>query len=444
MRREETRPREQRPGDLPALLRAYHYGLIAGEPALAGLLAWRRRRGKEDPVRLPERTGRPGRPRPAGPLVWAHGASIGEALSLLGLVERLTRRGFTVLVTSGTRTSAELLARRLPPGALHQFVPLDAPRYVARFLDHWQPDLALVAESELWPNTILALHARGVPLILVNGRMSERSARGWGRTPAVARALLSRVALCLAQSREEAERFARLGAPRVETGGNLKFDAGPPPAEPEALRQLQGVTQGRPVWLAASTHPGEEAAAAAVHRALARTHPGLLTIVVPRHPDRGAEVAAQAAAAGLRVGRRATGGQPHDKVDLYVADTVGELGLFYRLCPLVFVGGSLARHGGQNPIEPARLGAAILTGPHVRNFAQVYGALERAGGARTVRDGQELTAAVDGLLGDPDGRRAMARAGAAAIEAAGGATDRAMAALEPFICQLIIAGRFAS
>ncbi|OAS22458.1 3-deoxy-D-manno-octulosonic acid transferase [Methylobacterium platani] len=429
---------------VPALLRAYHYGLIAGEPALAGLLAWRRRRGKEDPVRLPERTGRPGKPRPAGPLVWAHGASIGEALSLIGLVERLTRRGFTVLVTSGTRTSAELLARRLPRGALHQFAPLDAPRYLARFLDHWRPDLALVAESELWPNTILALHARGVPLILVNGRMSERSARGWARTPAVARALLSRIALCLAQSREEAERFARLGAPRVETGGNLKFDAGPPPADPELLRQLAGVIGGRPAWLAASTHPGEEAAATAAHKALARRHPGLLTIVVPRHPERGPAIAADAAAAGLRVGRRAAGGQPHDKVDLYVADTVGELGLFYRLCPLVFVGGSLARHGGQNPIEPARLGGAILYGPHVRNFAQVYGALQAAGGARTVRDGQELTAALDALLADAASRQAMARSAAQAITESGGATDRAMAALEPFICQLMIAGRFAS
>lgn len=430
--------------DVPALLRVYHYGLIAGEPALAGLLAWRRRRGKEDPVRLPERTGRPGKPRPAGPLVWAHGASIGEALSLIGLVERLTRRGFTVLVTSGTRTSAALLARRLPRGALHQFAPLDAPRYLARFLDHWRPDLALVAESELWPNTILALHEREVPLILVNGRMSERSARGWSRTPKLSRALLSRIALCLAQTQDEAERFARLGAPRVELGGNLKFDAAPPPADPEPLRQLADVMAGRPVWLAASTHPGEEAAATAAHRSLRRRHPDLLTIVVPRHPERGAAVAADAAAAGLRVGRRATGGQPHDKVEFYVADTVGELGLFYRLCPLVFVGGSLARHGGQNPIEPARLGAAILYGPHVRNFAQVYGALDRAGGARIVRDGQELTAAVDQLLADPVARQAMARAGATAIEAAGGATDRAMAAIEPFICQLKIAGRFAS
>ncbi|GJD48862.1 3-deoxy-D-manno-octulosonic acid transferase [Methylobacterium crusticola] len=431
-----------RPRPLPPLLRAYHYGLIALEPALAGLLAWRRRRGKEDPARLPERTGRPGRPRPAGPLVWAHGASIGEAVSLLGVVERLTRRGVTVLVTSGTRTSAELLARRLPAGALHQFAPLDAPRYLARFLDHWRPDFALVAESEIWPNTIMALDRRAVPLILVNGRMSERSARGWSRTPGVARALLSRFAVCLVQSAEEAERFARLGAPRVEVGGNLKFDAAAPPADPRRVAELAGLIADRPVWLAASTHPGEEAAALAVQRALAPAFPRLLTIVVPRHPERGPGIAAQAAGAGLGAALRSEGALPHAGVELYVADTVGELGLFYRACPVVFVGGSLVRHGGQNPIEAARLGAAILHGPHVRNFAQVYDVLGRSGGARQVGDGEELSRAVAGLLADAAAARRMAGAAAAAVEACGGAVERTMAALEPFIGRAA-AGRLA-
>jgi 3-deoxy-D-manno-octulosonic-acid transferase len=427
---------------LPALLHAYHYGLIAAEPALAGLLAWRRRRGKEDPVRLGERTGRPGRPRPAGPLVWAHGASIGEALSLLGIVEGLTRRGFTVLVTSGTRTSAEMLAPRLPRGALHQFVPLDAPRYLARFLDHWRPDFAVVAESEIWPNTIMALDRREVPLILVNGRMSERSARGWARLPGVAGALLSRIAVCLAQTAEEAERFARLGAPRVAVGGNLKFDAAPPRADPQALAQLAGLVGTRPVWLAASTHPGEEAALFAAHHSLAGRIPGLLTIVVPRHPERGAGIAEQAAAAGLRPARRAAGGLPAERVEVYVADTIGELGLFFRLAPVAFMGGSLVPHGGQNPIEPARLGCAVLYGPHVRNFASVCAALERGGGARRVRDGADLARTVGELLADPPRARAMARAGAEAVASGAGAVERALAAIEPFICQMKLAGRF--
>ncbi|MFE1602821.1 3-deoxy-D-manno-octulosonic acid transferase [Methylobacterium sp. ID0610] len=430
-----------RPRPVPPLLRAYHYGLIALEPALGGLLAWRRRKGKEDPVRLPERVGRPGKPRPAGPLVWAHGASIGEVLALLPLVQRLTRRGFTVLVTSGTRTSADLIAGRLPRGALHQFAPLDAPRYVARFLDHWRPDLALVAESELWPNTILALDARQVPLILVNGRMSARSARGWERTPALARAVLARIAVCLVQTPEEAERFRDLGAPRVAVSGNLKFDAPPPPADPGALAQLAAMVRGRPVWLAASTHPGEEAAVIAAHRHLAPRHPGLLTLVVPRHPRRGAEIMAAAASASLRASRRSEGGLPDGRTDLYVADTVGELGLFFRLAPLVFMGGSLAEHGGQNPIEPARLDSAILHGPHVANFAQAYAVLAEAGGGLPVTDGATLAEAAGRLLADPARRDATAQAAHRAVAACGGALDRTMAALEPFICQMKIAGR---
>lgn len=429
---------------LPITLRAYRCGLYLGEPAVAGLLAWRSRRGKEDPARLRERRGLPGRARPAGHLVWMHGASIGEALSLVGLIEGMIARGCSVLVTTGTRSAADLLSKRLPAGAVHQYMPLDAPRWVERFLAHWQPDLAIVAESEIWPNTIVSLHRRGIPLVLVNGRMSERSFKAWTRSPHTARALLSRIAVCLVQTREDGERFARLGAPRISVVGNLKYDSAVPPADAQQLAYLGDMIGDRPVWVAASTHPGEDEVVARVHARLKDRFPRLLTVIVPRHPRRGEEVVQAAAAAGLRVARRAKGGRPLPSVDLYVADTVGELGLFYRLCPLVFVGGSLARHGGQNPIEPARLGAAILYGPHVRNFAQVYGALDRAGGARIVRDGQELTAAIDQLLADPVARQAMARAGATAIEAAGGATDRAMAAIEPFICQLKIAGRFAS
>ncbi|MGY2052485.1 3-deoxy-D-manno-octulosonic acid transferase [Methylobacterium sp. JK268] len=427
---------------LPFSLWTYHHGLIALEPAIAALLVWRRRKGKEDPERLPERVGRPGKPRPSGPLVWAHGASIGEALSLLPLVERLTRRGFTVLVTSGTRTSAALVAARLPPGALHQFAPVDAPRYVARFLDHWEPDLALVAESELWPNTILALAERQVPLILVNGRMSERSARGWARLPGFAQAVLSRIAVCLVQTGEEAERFVTLGAPRVIVAGNLKFDAPAPPADPQALAQLAAMIAGRPVWLAASTHPGEDPAVIAAHRALAAAHPGLLTLLAPRHPRRGDEVAAQARGAGLRVTRRSEGGLIDGCTDLHVVDTVGDLGLFYRVAPVAFMGGSLAAHGGQNPIEPALLDTAVLHGPHVWNFAQAYTVMGRAGAADLVSDPDGLAEAVGRLLADPARRAAMARAGRDAIAACGGALDRTMAAIEPFIVQMKITGRF--
>lgn len=424
---------------LTALLRVYRYGLVFGEPAVAGLLAWRARRGKEDPGRLPERRGLPGRARPLGPLVWMHGASVGEILSLVGLVDGMIARGFSVLVTTGTRSAADLIGRRLPPGAVHQYMPLDAPRWVARFLDHWRPDLALVAESEIWPSTIGGLHARAIPLILVNGRMSERSFRGWSRTPRTARALLSRISVCLAQTEEDGSRFARLGAPRVSVAGNLKYDSEVPPVDEQQHAHLRDCIRDRPVWVAASTHPGEDAVVAGVHAVLKRRWPRLLTIVVPRHPHRGGDVVARAAAEGLRSTRRSQGGRPHGEIDLYVADTLGELGLFYRLASLVYLGGSLVERGGQNPIEPTRLGAAVLHGPHIFNFAQVYRALDGAGGARCVADGADLAAALADLLADPARIAGMARAGAAALAPFEGAVDRTLAVLDPFIAQMRLA-----
>ncbi|WP_019902950.1 3-deoxy-D-manno-octulosonic acid transferase [Methylobacterium sp. 77] len=421
---------------LTIALQAYRYGLYVGEPAVAGLLAWRSRKGKEDPGRLPERRGLPGRARPAGPLVWMHGASVGEALSLVGLIDGMIARGFSVLVTTGTRSAAELIGRRLPAGAVHQYMPLDAPRWIERFIDHWQPDLSLVAESEIWPNTVIALHQRGIPLLLVNGRMSERSFKGWARSPRTAEALLSRIAICLAQTKDDAERFARLGAPRVSIAGNLKYDSAVPPVDGQQLAYLRDVIGDRPVWVAASTHPGEDAMVAEAHAALKAQLPNLLTIVVPRHPQRGEEVAACASAVGLRSTLRSRGGRPHGGVDLYVADTLGELGLFYRLAPLVFLGGSMTTRGGQNPIEPTRLDAAILHGPNVQNFAQVYHALDEAGGALMVADAKELAAAVGDLLLDRPRSGAMAKAGNAALQPFEGAVERTLAVLDPFIAQM--------
>ncbi|KQU29021.1 3-deoxy-D-manno-octulosonic acid transferase [Methylobacterium sp. Leaf94] len=423
---------------LTALLRAYRTGLYLGEPALVGLLGWRARRGKEDAGRLAERRGLPGRARPTGRLVWMHGASVGEALSLVGLVDGMIARGFSVLVTTGTRSAADLIGRRLPAGAVHQYMPLDAPRWVDRFLAHWRPDLALVAESEIWPNTVLGLHRHGIPLLVVNGRMSERSYRGWARTPRTAEALLARIAICLAQTDADADRFRRLGAPRVSIAGNLKYDSEVPPADGQQLAHLRDLVGDRPVWVAASTHPGEDAMAARAHARLKERWPRLLTIVVPRHPHRGGDVAACAGAEGLTSVRRSQGGRPHGGVDLYVADTLGELGLFYRLGRIVYLGGSLVPHGGQNPIEPTRLRAAVLHGPHIHNFTQVYAALDEAGGALTVTDADALAKTLDTLLADGPRIAAMSRAGEAALQPFEGAVARTLAVLDPFIAQMTL------
>jgi 3-deoxy-D-manno-octulosonic-acid transferase len=421
---------------LPVAIRAYRAALGLLEPAVAGLLLWRRRKGLEESARLGERQGWPSRRRPGGHLVWVHGASIGETLSLLPVVERLTQRGLVVLVTSGTRTSATLVERRLPPGALHQFVPVDVPRYIRRFLDHWQPDMAIVAESEIWPNTILELDRRAVPLILVNGRMSDRSYRRWQKLPSMIGALLDRFALCLAQTSEDAERLARLGAPHVAFAGNLKFDGAPPPADPRALAQLSGQIAGRPVWLAASTHPGEDEIVIAVHAALAARHPHLLTIVVPRHPGRGPDIADLGARAGQRASLRSQGRTPDRATDVYIADTIGELGLFYRVTPLVFVGGTMVPVGGHSPIEAAKLGAAILHGPHVANAREIYGALNASRGALMCRDERALARALTELLADPALTREMARKASEAVLALSGAVDRTVQSLEPFILEM--------
>jgi 3-deoxy-D-manno-octulosonic-acid transferase len=421
---------------LPWPLKLYRGATAALEPAAALTLRWRQGKGKEDPARLAERRGHAGQFRPEGTLVWAHGASVGETLSLMPIIERLTQRGLNVLVTSGTVTSANLMARRLPPGALHQYLPLDVPRYMRRFLKHWQPDMALIAESEIWPNMIIEARRRDIPLVMINARMSQRSYVRWRKRRDIAGALLSAFDLCLAQSQGDAERIARLGAPRVANTGNLKFDVPAPPADPVELARIEGLTAGRPVWLAASTHPGEDSAIIAAHHALLSRHRDLLTIIAPRHPARGSEIEGEAMASGLSAGRRSRGIAPDRAVDLYVADTVGELGLFYRLCPVVMMGGSLVEHGGQNPIEPAKLGAAILHGPHVANFADVYDALDVAGGAFAVTQAEDLAMAVSRLLSDRAAARASARIAGATVGELGGAAERIMHALDPILMRI--------
>jgi 3-deoxy-D-manno-octulosonic-acid transferase len=263
----------------------------------------------------------------------------------------------------------------------------------------------------------------------------------WSKLPHVARALFDRFALCIAQSADDAERLARLGAPRVSVAGNLKFDATPPPSDTLALASLSGLVAGRPLWMAASTHPGEEEILAEVHRTLETRFPHLLTIIVPRHPDRGGDAAEIARAAELRCARRSDGELPDRDTDIYVADTIGELGLFYRLSPLVFMGGSLVPRGGQNPIEPAKLGSAVLHGPHVHNFTEVYSALDRAGGALPIPDGPTLVRALNELLSDPRLTREMARSAAETVERLGGAVARTMQSIEPFIVQMKLEAR---
>ena len=421
---------------LPAPLRAYRLFSVAMTPFTPLLLARRLRRGKEHRLRLPERRGVSGMARPPGPLVWLHGASIGELISVLPLIERLRAREVNVLVTSGTVSSGGLAEQRLPRDVIHQFVPLDVPMFVRRFLEHWQPDLALFVESDLWPNIMVETSRRGVPMMLINGRLSENSFRRWRYLPATIGDLLRRLDLCLARTPADAQRFGDLGAPHVVTTGDLKLDVPAPPADRTKMAELNAAISGRPVIAAASTHAGEETAVIDAHRRLRANFPSLLTIIVPRHPERGTGVAEIARATGLKTKLRSRGEIPDATTDIYVADTVGELGIIYRLAPIVFVGGSLVRHGGQNPIEPAKLGAAILHGPHVWNFAEIYAALDRAHGAETVEDASKLTASFGAMLAQTEARARVAEAARATVDALGGGLERTLKSLDPYLMQL--------
>jgi 3-deoxy-D-manno-octulosonic-acid transferase len=417
-------------------LRVYRTLSSAMVPLSPALISRRLKLGKEDPARIGERRGMSADVRPAGPLVWIHGASVGEVLAAAALIERLRALGHRILLTSGTVTSAAIVAKRFPPDVIHQYVPYDSPRYVARFLDHWRPSLAMFIESDLWPNLILSSAARRLPMVVINGRMSQRSFPRWQRLAGTISALLGKFDVCLAQSQADADRFTALGSRNVVVTGNLKLDVPAPPADANKLERLMAMTRGRPVVVAASTHPGEEEILTDTHRTLAGFFPKLLTVIVPRHPDRGEAIARMIFASGLNPSLRSHEDLPTANTDIYVADTMGELGLFYRLAPIVFMGGSLVEHGGQNPIEAIKLGASVVHGPHVFNFTDVYEALDAAGGARRADTQEMLVKQFGQLLAEPRAREAMLTASERVVGQLGGALERTLSALEPYLLQL--------
>lgn len=387
---------------------AFYRGLTTtGLPLFHWLLSHRVARDREDPVRLAERMGRPSAPRPKGPLIWVHAASIGEAQSVLVLIQYLLGQhvDLSILLSTGTLTSARVIGERLPVRACHQFVPLDRCSWVRTFLDHWRPDAALWVESELWPNMIQETAARGIPMVLVNARLSETAHRRWRHVRQSAARLMSSFAIILAQDEIIASRFKDLGATKIAVTGTLKFAAKPLPADTVPLAQLRNQLGDRPRWLAASVHPGEASAIAQTHRDLCATRPELLTLVVPRHPARAPEFAAAMKQAGLTTTLRSADEAPRG--DVYIANTLGELGLFYRLAPVCFVGGSLVPHGGQNLLEAAQLDCAVVHGPYMHNFDAMATEMEATGSCIKITDTTSLTRAIQMLLDNPAQRTRM-------------------------------------
>jgi 3-deoxy-D-manno-octulosonic-acid transferase len=407
------------------------------EPLAPRLLDGRAKKGKEDPVRVDERLGLTRVPRPDGEVVWLHGVSVGETLSLLPVVAKLraTRPDLNLLVTSGTLTSAALLAHRLPEGVIHQFAPVDAPGAVDAFLTHWKPVVGVFVESELWPNLILESRRRGVKLVLASARITEKTVAGWRRFPAAAREILSAFDVILPQDGVSADRLESLGA-RIDGHVNLKLAGEAPPHDGAAFTKLSAAIGDRPVVVAASTHDGEEIA---IVRALDKLADRLCLILIPRHPERSAAIAAALTRDGYRFALRSQGRQPDNDTDLYVADTLGEMGLFLRLADVVVMGGSFSAAlekppvGGHNPLEPARLGKPAVTGPDMTNWAAITEALVEAGGLQIVAAPWDLPTALTPLLADEKAARAMGDRGRRAAAEAGSGLERLIEAMHPLL-----------
>lgn len=410
----------------------------AGTPLIRKVLLRRSRKGKEDPARLAERMGIYNKPRPAGPLAWFHAASVGEAQSTLILINALQKQTpfQNILVTTGTVTSAKLMEQRLPPGAFHQFFPVDHPQWTKNFLNHWNPDVILWMESELWPNMLLEIARRKIPAALVNARLSERSIRRWKLARRQIKKLLGTFSLFLAQTEEDAASFRAWDAANVTVCDNLKYAADPLPCNEADLTKLKDAAGERPLWLYASTHDGEEEMACRIHAHIRKKIPGLLTVIIPRHPGRRETVLAACKKQGLAARLRgADNALPQESDDMYIADTLGELGLFYRLCPLACIGRSFSKDGGggHNPIEAAQLDCAVLHGPRVQNLTRIYEEMDMAGAALCVKDEQDFQVRLERLLSDPEGLAALQNKGAHFVQEKSKVLETVMAALSRII-----------
>lgn len=398
------------------MLKLYAGIMTAGRPVLHRALLRRSHAGKEDMARLNERMGVYEKQRPDGALVWLHAASVGEAQSALILIQMLKERTpcQNVLVTTGTVTSARLMEKRLPQGAFHQFCPVDRPQWVRGFLDHWKPDAAIWMESELWPSMLTEIRRRNIPAALINARLSPKSSRRWRFARKDIGYLLNTFALIMTQTAEDAVSFRNLGARHVVISGNLKYSAAPLPADEKSLSAVRSAIGNRPLWLYASTHEGEEEIACRIHRGLKKKIPNLLTVIAPRHPDRRERLVTLPANYGLTGRLRGTAGLPQYSDDIYIADTMGELGLFYRLAPMACIGRSLSNDGGggHNPIEAAQLGCAVLHGPHVQNLAAIYAEMDAAGASRLVKDEEDLQIQLERMLTDVHDLETQQRKGA--------------------------------
>ncbi len=379
--------------------------IYLGSPLLSRYLNRRIASGKEDPDRILERKGLTDIPRPDGKVIWVHGASVGESLSVLPVIEDLLEKSdnLFIVLTTGTMSSANMLKDRLPERTCHQYTPLDHPDWIANFLRHWQPSVVVWLESEFWPNILHGIKQQKIPLVLLNGRVSDQSFTRWKKIPFIIGPMLAMFDDCLAQSGEDSRRLTYLGARNAVNHGNIKLGAPPLPADETILADFSAALGDRPRWMLSSSHDGEETLAGDIHLALADGHPELLSLIVPRHPTRGVVIAESLRARGIKTGLRSAGDKPESHMGAYVADTVGELGIYYRLCDIVVIGKSfITPGGGQNPFEATKLEKAVILGPHMSNFTEITETMLQTGAAIQVSDRAGLQREIGILLDNPE------------------------------------------
>ncbi len=408
-------------------LKSYRFVMSVARPVAPLILHQRIKKGKEDKARLSERYGIATLQRPEGKVIWFHCASVGETNAVLPLIRDLVQDNpaLHILLTTMTRTSAELALEHLPQRAIHQYVPLDVPAYVDKFFAYWHPDMAVFVESEIWPNLLLGASAQKIPLILVNAIMSKKSFRKWRKKEHMAQNIFGRFDKVFAQSEQLALWYHRLGAKNIETVGNLKLDAPPPPVNLGELESLKQTIGARPVLLAASTHIGEDEIIIEAHRLLLPSFPNLLTLIVPRHPERGDAIQKMADEAGYPVAMRSLQQDISPDCAVYIANTIGEMGIFYSVAKIAFIGGSLVKRGGQNPIEAIKLDTAVLTGPHYYNQNH-YIPLLGIGAVLQVENAQDIARTVKNLLEDETQQEKMKQKALAETKKMCGAKEKVL------------------
>lgn len=404
-------------------------------PIIELYLLKRKAAGKEDADRFFERKGKTNKKRPNGNVVWFHAASVGESVSIIPLIQQMKEKysSLNFLITTGTVTSSKILESRLPKNVIHQYVPIDRTVCVDRFLNNWKPKLAFFVESELWPNLIIQTHKTGCTLIQINARISAHSFTKWKKYPDIIKSMLECFSISIAQSEVDKERLSALGAKKTICLGNLKFAAPTLPADPSETGKVLSMLGSRNIWLAASTHEGEEEFIIRAHKILKAKYPDLLTIIAPRHAVRGAEIAQFLKSEKLQFVQRSKNEIITPQAEIYLADTMGELGIFYRLANIVFMGGSLVEHGGQNPLEAARLECAILTGTHFQNFKRIYSEMIENNCVQVVSGGGDLAAKISEMFENPNILKIQAQTALEYMESKDGIIESYMTEIEPYI-----------